>query len=72
MKLNEVSDEELADLRSSYLRDLRHETQASVSVKRFWKIVIALLNQELMKRNGGALPVLDATKMVRPGDEPLA
>lgn len=72
MKMSEVSDAELIELRGWYLRDLRHETQASMSVKRSWKIVVEALNEVLRQRNGGNLPVLDGARMVRPGDEPLA
>jgi hypothetical protein len=72
VRLAEVTTEELIELRGWYLRDLRQETQASHSVKRSWQIVIAALNEVIKARNGGALPVLDATKMCRPGDEPLA
>jgi hypothetical protein len=71
MNLSEVTDDELVHLREAYAHDLRHETMASHSVKRFWKIVVALINQELAKRNG-VLSVLDGTKIMRPGDEPLA
>jgi hypothetical protein len=40
----------------------------------FAMTIVKLLNEDevIKARNGGALPVLDATKMCRPGDEPLA
>jgi hypothetical protein len=72
MNLSEVSDEEIRELRGWYTRELRRETQASASVKRAWKIVIAALDDVVKRRNGGKRTVLDATKMTRPGDEPLA
>jgi hypothetical protein len=72
MKISEVSEEEIRELRGWYTRDLRHETEASQSVKRSWKVVIAALDDVLLRRNGGQRAVLDAKKMVRPGDEPLA
>jgi hypothetical protein len=72
MKISEVSDKEILELRGWYMRDLRHETQASLSVKRSWKIVIAALDEVILQRNPGKRVVLDATKMCRPGDEPLA
>lgn len=72
MKLVEISNKELTDLRTAYMRDLRTETQASASVRRTMKIIIEVLNEALRARNGGSLPVLDARRMARPGDEPLA
>lgn len=70
MKLNEVSDQEITELRGAYMRDLRTEKMASESVKRMWRIVIAALNEELKNRHGGVLPVIDHP--ILPGNEPLA
>jgi hypothetical protein len=73
MKLSDVTNEEIKGLRDQYALDLFHETQASLSVKRMWKVTILALDEILARRfNGGARTVLDATKMVMPGDEPLA
>lgn len=72
MKISEVSDEEIRELRGWYTRELRRETQASQSVKRSWKIVIAALDEVVLQRSGGRRTVLDASYMTRPGDEPLA
>lgn len=72
MKLSDVSDEEIRELRGWYTREMRRETQASASVRRSWQIVIAALDEVVMRRNGGKRTVLDARRMVRPGDEPLA
>ena len=72
MKLAEVSDKEIRELRGWYTRELRHETQASASVRRSWQIVIAALDEVVSQRNGGKRTVLDATKMTPPGSEPLA
>ena len=72
MKLAEVSTKEIEELKSQYRLSLRQETQASASVRRMWKIIVLVLDDALSQRNGGVRTVLDATKMVRPGDEPLA
>jgi hypothetical protein len=78
MNISEVSDKEILELRGWYMRSLRHETQASLSVKRSWKIVIAALDEVILQRiplqtrSPSKRVVLDATKMCRPGDEPLA
>jgi len=72
VKLAEVSDEEIRELRGWYTRELRRETQASASVRRAWQIVIAALDEVVLQRNGGKRTILDARKMTRPGDEPLA
>jgi hypothetical protein len=72
MRLTEVSDEEIRELRGWYSLELRRESQASASVRRSWQIVIAALDEVVSQRNGGKRTVLDARKMTRPGDEPLA
>jgi hypothetical protein len=72
MKLTDATDKEVEELRDQYRLELRRETQASESVRRMWKIVYLALDDVLSRRNGGARTVLDATKMVRPGDKPLA
>jgi|HubBroStandDraft_5_1064220.scaffolds.fasta_scaffold2916309_2 hypothetical protein len=73
MKLSDVSDKEIAELREQYRDELRRETLASPSVRRMWQIVVLALDDILARRfNGGARTVLDAAKMTRPGDEPLA
>ena len=73
MKLADVTDKEIEGIRDQYRLDLFHETQASPSVKRMWKVTILALDDVLARRfNGGARTVLDATKMTWPGDEPLA
>jgi hypothetical protein len=72
MKLAEVTDKEIEELRDQYKLSLRQETQASASVRIMWKIIVLTLDDVLSRRNGGVRIVLDATKMVRPGDEPLA
>ena len=73
MKLAEATDKEIEELRDQYRLDLRKEIQASESVRRMWRIIILALDDVLSRRfNGGARTVLDATKMVWPGDEPLA
>lgn len=73
MKLTEASDKEIEELRDQYRLSLRQETQASASVRRMWKIIVLALDDILARRfNGNARTVLDATKMVMPGDEPLA
>jgi hypothetical protein len=73
LKLDEVAEDEIVKLRDSYRLELRLETQATPDVRRIWKIVVLALDDVLARRfNGGARTVLDATKMIRPGDEPLA
>lgn len=72
MKLAEATDKEIEELRDQYKLSLRQETQASASVRRMWKIIVLALDDVLCQRNGGVRTVLDATKMVRPGDELLA
>jgi len=72
MRLAEIPDQEVAELRDQYKLSLRQETQASASVRRMWKIIVLALDDVLTQRNGGVRTVLDAAKMVWPGDEPLA
>lgn len=72
MRIDEVSDDEIRELRGWYTREMRRETQASASVRRSWQIVIAALDYVVTQRNGGKRTVLDATKMTPPGSEPLA
>lgn len=73
MKLEDATSEEIERLRDSYRDELRRETQASPSVRRMWKIAALALDDVLARRfNGGARTVLNAAKMTRPGDEPLA
>ena len=72
MKMSDVPDDEIIMLRDAYRGECRRETQASESVRRQWRVVALALDEVLTQRNGGRRTVLDATKMVRPGDEPLA
>lgn len=73
MKLADATDREIQELRDQYRLSLRTEDQASASVRRMWKIIVLALDDVLARRfNGGARTVLDATKMVCPGNEPLA
>jgi hypothetical protein len=73
MKLADATDAEIEELRNQYRLSLRTEDQASVSVRRMWKIIVLALDDVLARRfNGGVRTVLDATKMVWPGNEPLA
>ena len=73
MKFAEVTEDEIVKLRESYRLELRRETQATPDVRRMWKIIVLALDDVLARRfNGGARTVLDAAKMTRPGDEPLA
>lgn len=72
MKLADATDKEIQELRDQYRLSLRTEDQASASIRRMWKIIVLALDDVLTRRNGGAQTVLDATKMVWPGDEPLA
>jgi hypothetical protein len=52
MKLREISDEEIREVRRGYTQALRIETQASTSTRRAWKIVIACLDDVVMRRSG--------------------
>ena len=73
MKLADATDREIQELRDQYRLSLRTEDQALASVRRMWKIIVLALDDVLARRfNGGARTVLDATKMVWPGNEPLA
>jgi hypothetical protein len=52
MKLIEITDEEIREVRKGYTLALRKETQASLSTRRSWKIVIACLDDVVMRRSG--------------------
>lgn len=72
MRLDEATDKEIEELRDQYKLSLRQETQASTSVRRMWKIIVLALDDVLSQRNGRVKTVLDARRMIRPGDEVLA
>jgi hypothetical protein len=50
MKLSDFNSGEIANLRNSYRRELKHETMASNSVRRGWWLVILALDAELGRR----------------------
>lgn len=47
-----VSDADIKERRAEYRRALKHETQASTSVREAWRKLVAMLDELLLRRCG--------------------